>query len=46
MKQLYCVCETEEKAKETVNFLMTMGESAYRQGKSVYVDDGGVDDAL
>lgn len=48
MTQVYCVCETEQEAIETVKFLMSdaVGQSAYRQGKTVYVDDGGVDDGL
>ena len=43
MKQLYHIYETEEQARAEVNFLMSMGVSAYRQGREVYVDDGGED---
>lgn len=46
MKQVYEVAKTEEDAKNTVKFLMSMGVSAYRQGLTVWVDDGGADDAL
>lgn len=43
MKKIYSVYETVQEAIEAVNFLMEMGESAYRQGKTVYIDDGGED---
>ena len=43
MKQLYEIAKTEEDAKNTVAFLMGEGVSAYRQGREVWVDDGGED---
>lgn len=43
MKQLYEIAKTEEDAKNTVNFLMSEGVSAYRYGREVWVDDGGED---
>lgn len=46
MKRVYEVCETEAEAIKLVNHLMQpeIGYSAYRQGTTVYVDDGGIDD--
>lgn len=46
MKRVYQICETEDEAIKLVKALMQpeIGYSAYRQGKTVYVDDGGIDD--
>lgn len=46
MKQVYEVAKTELDAKNTVKFLISMGISAYRQGRTVWVDDGEADEAL
>ena len=46
MKAMFYTCETAEEANDIVNTLMEMGTSAYRQGKTVYIDDGGIDDAI
>lgn len=46
MKQVYEVCKTVCDAQETVRFLMYNGISSYRQGTTVYIDDGGEDVAL
>lgn len=43
MKQLYEIAKTEDEAKKTVKFLLDNGVSAYRQGREVWVDDGGYD---
>lgn len=43
MKKLYEIAKTEEAAKATVKFLLDNGVSAYRQGREVWVDDGGYD---
>ena len=46
MKTIYATFETEQDARDAVNFLMdVMGISAYKQGLTVYVDDGSKDDA-
>lgn len=44
MKKIWNTYETEDEARKVVNNLMNDGYSAYRQGKTVYIDDGGVDD--
>lgn len=43
MKYLVGKYTSEEESKEVVNNLMANGISAYRQGLSVYMDDGGED---
>ncbi len=44
MKRLHGEYETEEQAAKIVKSLMDDGYSAYRQGRKVFIDDGGVDD--
>ena len=46
MKRIHDVYETEQEAIAVVKFLLENGYSAYRQGKTVYIDDGGVDYGL
>lgn len=46
MKAIFNTYETEKEAAEVVKALMADGYSAYRQGKTVYIDDGGIDDAI
>ena len=46
MKTIFHTYEKVEEANSAVNTLMEMGVSAYRQGKTVYIDDGGIDDAI
>lgn len=46
MKFVFDTYETSKEAKDVVDALMGDGISAYRQGTVVFVDDGGVDDAI
>lgn len=46
MRRIHDVYETEQEAIAVVKFLLDNGYSAYRQGKTVYIDDGGVDYGL
>lgn len=46
MKQVFNTYEKVEDAIIIVRELMKDGISAYRQGFTVFVDDGGVDDAI
>lgn len=46
MKFVFDTYETSKKADKVVDSLMEIGLSAYRHGTTVFVDDGGVDDAV
>ena len=46
MKFVFEIYETSKEANKVVDALMGDGISAYRQGTTVFVDDGGVDDAI
>lgn len=46
MRRIHDVYETEQEAVAIVKSLLDDGYSAYRQGKTVYIDDGGEDYGL
>lgn len=46
MKAIFNTYETEKEAFDAVKSLLADGYSAYRQGKTVYIDDGGIDDSI